>query len=136
MLLITKRLYRPSRPFTSRKMAKILCKYSKKDIMSEEDMPPICRDCKYFVEDTYYSYESESVSSASKSAFKYEFGKCKYVYSVNIVSGEIIYPFATVMRVDGKNQCGFKGKFFEPKEADSKEEKNKKDLDETYDGAC
>lgn len=70
-------------------------------IIIGEALPKICRHCKYFIPES---------SSLLLGIDKIKYGKCGYQQIVDLVTGNILYNYATVVR---SHIC--KGKFYKEK---------------------
>jgi hypothetical protein len=87
----------------------ILRKFSVVTLSAETKKYPLCKDCKFFISEKNISI-----------------GKCQKFGSLNLVTGEIQYEYASVCRVGGETtrydssgnghdvpKCGYQGLLFE-----------------------
>jgi len=66
---------------------------------------PFCTNCIHFIEDkTNYPYDP--IPGNDKN------GKCKLFGTINPVTGNINYEYASICRKDKTNLCGINGKYF------------------------
>ena len=68
---------------------------------------PSCVDCAHFI---------KHETSEPYNSINYQFGKCKVFGTKDVVSGQIVYDFASICR---DNKCGLDGKYFEAKISNS-----------------
>lgn len=64
---------------------------------------PLCKDCVHFIKNDAFSEDS---------AGRVNFGYCAVYGSVNVVSGERFYEYASLVR-DNDNKCGIAAKHYE-----------------------
>ena len=83
----------------------IVRKYYHVRLSAETNKFPLCKDCKFFI-----------------SAKNTSIGKCKNFGSLDLVTGEIEYKYASVCRInshtkgyDDLSECGEKGLLFQNK---------------------
>lgn len=70
-------------------------------IISGKPLPNLCRNCKYFMPDKSYLFNSKS---------KVEFGKCTYEQKIDLVTGDVSYDYASIVR-----EFTCKGEFYKEK---------------------
>jgi hypothetical protein len=76
----------------------------KRFLNTKTTLPKLCVDCKYFVGADFIWPDERPDHS--------KFGKCKLFGKINLVTGDIKYEYANLVREDDK-MCGKIGKFFE-----------------------